>query len=308
MRILITGGTGMVGSAFGNLETEHELIRYGSDQYDLRDEQQVEDMFYRNQADAVIHLAARVGGVKGNSDYVADFFHDNIMMNSNLLTIAKNYKIPKVLSLLSTCVYPNDVTYPLTEDQIHNGEPHESNFGYAYAKRMLEVHSRALRRQYGCNFITAIPNNIYGPGDNFHLEYGHVIPAIIRKVWEAKHNDRPAVLWATGRALREFTYSDDVVRSLIMLLESYDSAMPINVGKTTEYSIREIAGMVCRIFDYNFDLIEWDDSKPEGQYRKPSSNKEFLKRYPDFEYTEFEIGLRKTCAWFEKAYPNVRGC
>ena len=308
MRILITGGTGMVGSAFGNLETEHELIRYGSDQYDLRDEQQVEDMFYRNQADAVIHLAARVGGVKGNSDYVADFFHDNITMNSNLLTIAKNYKIPKVLSLLSTCVYPNDVTYPLTEDQIHNGEPHESNFGYAYAKRMLEVQSRALRRQYGCNFITAIPNNIYGPGDNFHLEYGHVIPAIIRKVWEAKHNDRPAVLWATGRALREFTYSDDVARSLIMLLESYDSAKPINVGKTTEYSIREIAGMVCRIFDYDFGLIEWDVSKLEGQYRKPSSNEEFLKRYPDFEYTEFDLGLRKTCAWFEKAYPNVRGC
>ena len=135
MRILITGGTGLVGSAFRSIETEHELILYGSDQYDLRREQDADDMIYRAHPDAIIHLAAKVGGVKGNSDYAADFFYDNMIINLNVLNCARLYKVPKVLSLLSTCIYPDNPSYPLTEDQIHSGEPHPSNFGYAYAKR-----------------------------------------------------------------------------------------------------------------------------------------------------------------------------
>ncbi len=307
MKILITGGTGMVGSAFWGLDTEHDLTLHGSSRYDLRDPVQVGDMFSSENPDAVIHLAAKVGGVKGNSDYVADFFYDNILINTNVLNAAKNYKIPKVVSLLSTCVYPDKVTYPLTEDQVHNGEPHKSNFGYAYAKRMLEVHSRAIRQQHGLEYITAIPNNIYGPHDNFHLDYGHVIPAIIRKVWEAKYNNRPAILWATGRALREFTYSKDVAKALIMLLENYSDVETINIGKSSEYSIKSIAKMVCEILDYDFELIQWDESKPEGQYRKPSSNEKFINLYPNFQYTELEAGLNKTCSWFKENYPNIRG-
>ena len=153
MRILITGGTGMVGSAFKSLDTDHELLLYGSDTYNLLREQDVCDMIYRAHPDAIIHLAAKVGGVKGNSDFVSDFFYENIQMNTHLLETARIYKIPKVLSLLSTCIYPDNPSYPLTEDQIHSGEPHQSNFGYAYAKRMLEVQSRAYNEQFGNNFV-----------------------------------------------------------------------------------------------------------------------------------------------------------
>src|SRR6056300_211692 len=284
MRILITGGTGLVGSAFQNIETDHELILFGSGQYNLIREQDADDMIYRAQPDAIIHLAAKVGGVKGNSDYVEDFFYDNMVMNLNVLNWARIYKVPKVLSMLSTCVYPDDPTYPLTEDQIHNGEPHKSNFGYAYAKRMLEVHSRAIRQQYGLKYITAVPNNIYGPHDNFDLENGHVVPAIIRKFQE----NNP-VLWGDGSPLREFTYSGDIAKALLLLLEYYDGESPINIGNTNEVSIREMAERIS-IFFPKIQNIDWDTSKPKGQYRKPSSNEKFLSMFPEFKYTNINEG------------------
>ena len=305
-KILVTGGTGMVGQGFTRLETNHELVLFGSQQYDLRREQDVCDMMYRIQPDAIIHLAAKVGGVKGNSDYVADFFYDNIIINTNVLETAKNYKIPKVVSLLSTCVYPDDVTYPLTEGQVHDGEPHHSNFGYAYAKRMLDVHSRAIRQQHDLNYITAIPNNLYGIHDNFDLENGHVLPAIIRKVHEAKLTGKPPVFWGSGRSLREFTYADDIAKALLILIENYDGTAPVNIGKTGETSIWSVVRNICKILEYDGKVI-WDINKPEGQHRKPSSNDNFLKICPDFEYTSLELGLKKTCSWFMETYPDVRG-
>ena len=256
--------------------------------------------------DAIIHLAAKVGGIKGNSDNISDFFHDNIMINTNVLQAAKNKKVKKVLSLLSTCVYPDKVTYPITENQIHNGEPHSSNFGYAYAKRMLEVQSRAIRSQYGLEYITAIPNNLYGLNDNFDLVNGHVIPAIIRKIYESKSSGIPPVFWGSGRPLREFTYSDDVAKALLSLIEKYSGSDPVNIGKTGEVSIRTVVREVCNILNYTGEVV-WDEKKPEGQYRKPSSNDNFLKICPNFEYTSLNTGLRETCRWFVEEYPRVRG-
>ena len=307
MRILITGGTGMVGTAFENIETDHKLITFGSQTYNLLREQDVCDMIYRSHPDAIIHLAAKVGGVKGNTDYVADFFYENSLINLNLLNTAKNYKIKKVVSLLSTCVYPDDTVYPLKPRNIHSGEPHSSNFGYAYAKRMLDVHSRAINKQYGYKYITAIPNNLYGINDNFDLENGHVIPAIIRKIWEAKTFGKEVVLWGSGMPLREFTYSVDIARILLKLVENIDDVVgPINIGKTGEYTIRGVVQTICEIFDYDFAKIRWDQSKPEGQWRKPSSNDILRYMYPDFEYTKLRKGLEITCNWFKKEYPNVR--
>jgi GDP-L-fucose synthase len=307
MRILITGGTGLVGSAFQNIETDHELILFGSDQYNLIREQDADDMIYRAQPDAIIHLAAKVGGVKGNSDYVEDFFYDNMVMNLNVLNWARIYKVPKVLSMLSTCVYPDDPSYPLTEDQIHAGEPHQSNFGYAYAKRMLEVHSRAIRQQYGLNYITAVPNNIYGPGDNFDLENGHVVPAIFRKLWEANLKGTNPSFWGTGAPLREFTYSKDIARALLLLVENYEDPDPINIGTTGEISIFNLVSKVADSLGIDQPKEIWDTSKPEGQFRKPSCNKKFIDMFPDFEYTDIETGLKETADWFKKEYPNVRG-
>ena len=306
-RILVTGGTGMVGSGFKRIESQHDFIFVGSRDYDLRSRHDTERMITRHRPDAIIHLAARVGGVKGNTGFIADFFSDNIRMNTNVLCAAHKFKVKKVVSLLSTCVYPDNVGYPLTESQIHNGEPHPSNFGYAYAKRMLDVHSRALRQQYGCNFICAVPNNLYGPHDNFDLDNGHVIPAIIRKVWEARLTKRAPAFWGDGSPLREFTYAPDIAKILLHLLEKYDSPEPVNIGMTNERSISSVVELVCKEFGVNTPVV-WDTSKPTGQFRKPSSNKNLLKLgWKESDYTSFESGIKQMCKWFSLNYPDVRG-
>jgi len=307
MKILVTGGTGMVGSTFDKVRTSHDLLLVGSRHYDLTDYQSTKKMLDENTPDAIIHLAARVGGVKGNSDFVADFYSENIRMNANVLDAAHNCGIPKVLSLLSTCVYPDRATYPLTENQMHEGPPHESNFGYAYAKRMLDIQSRAIRKQYGKNFICAIPNNLYGPNDNFSIETGHVIPAIIRKIWEAKKFKTVPSFWGNGSALREFTYSEDVADILLFMLENYNDPLPINIGLTNECSIKSVVDIVCKSLKYNGD-VSWDISKPTGQLRKPSSNKRLLELgWDNSNYTSLDQGIEKTCNWFLKNYPDVRG-
>jgi GDP-L-fucose synthase len=192
-------------------------------------------------------------------------------------------------------VYPDKVNYPLTEDQIHNGPPHLSNFGYAYAKRMLDVHSRALRQQYGCNFICAVPNNLYGPHDNFDLENGHVIPAIIRKVWEAKITGNEPTFWSDGSALREFTYAPDVSKILLHLLHEYNDPEPVNIGITEERSIASVVELVCQNLEYSGNVF-WDESKPAGQFRKPSSNDKLVSTGWDrSRYTTYDAGLKATC-------------
>ena len=270
----------------------------GSKDYDLLNLNSTNKMLKTQKPDAVIHLAAKVGGVKGNSDYVSDFYHDNIMINTNVLQACKNYRVSKVLSLLSTCIYPDNPTYPLTEDQIHNGEPHRSNFGYAYAKRMLEVQSRAIRSQYGLNYITAVPNNIYGPKDNFDLENGHVIPAMIRKFYEAKENNTDVVLWGSGQPLREFTCSIDIAKALLFLLENYENEAPINIGSTREVTIKKVSEIISKEIGFSGKVL-WDTTKPKGQLKKPSSNQKFLDICPNFCYTELEDGLIETIRWFK---------
>ena len=304
--LLITGGSGMVGSAFRNLLPEAEypnrqelysLIERRNDMHTMCDKK-------------IIHLAAKVGGVKANSDEIADFYMQNSSLNEKLLSAAHLDGAKKVISLLSTCVYPDApyVSYPLTEEQLHLGPPHPSNFGYAYAKRMVDVMSRVYRQQYGCNFITAIPNNLYGQNDNFDLDKGHVIPSIIRKVWEAKINNVPFVqCWGDGTPLREFTYSGDIAKIMLFLMDNYDDPEPINIGNTQEYSIKEIVEIICKRLDYHGKIL-WQSEKPQGQHRKPSSNGKLLKLGWKKEwYTSFDEGIEKTCNWFVKNYPNVRG-
>lgn len=303
---LITGGSGMVGTAFKNILPNAE--------YPSR--KQLHSMLNRGLYEKdfgnayIFHLAAKVGGVKANTEQVADFYLENSTLNQRILSAAHLGKATKVISLLSTCIYPDApyVSYPLTEDQLHLGPPHHSNFGYAYSKRMVDVMSRAYRQQYGCNFITAIPNNLYGENDNFDLENGHVIPALIRKIWEAKLNNAPYVeCWGNGSPLREFTYSEDIARILLFLLDVYNDPEPINIGNTEEYSIKEVVEMICKILEYNGEIV-WNEDKPSGQYRKPSCNKKLLELgWGRKQYTSLEIGLKKTCDWVIMKYPNIRG-
>ena len=306
MAVLITGGSGMVGHAFKSVLPDAAYV--SSEQYDLRSLKETQDMFSAFKPECVIHLAAKVGGVMANSEMVADFYTENTQINTNVLYCAHKHNTKKVVSFLSTCVYPDDVSYPLTEDQLHLGAPHPSNFGYAYAKRMVDTMSRAYRQQYGRNFITAIPNNLYGENDNYHLQDGHVIPALMNRIWYAKINNLPEVeCWGDGLPRREFTYSGDAAEILVFLLENYNGESPVNIGNTEEYSIKEVVGLLCEYLEYDGE-IKWNTDKPSGQFRKPSSNEKLIDMGWKREwYTPVREGLKKSCEWFIMNYPNVRG-
>ena len=304
--VLVTGGTGMVGRSLKNVIPGANFI--SSKDYDLTKEDHVSKMLTHYKPRYIIHLAAKVGGIRANIDNIGSFFYDNIKINSNVLKQSRLHSVEKVISLLSTCIYPHDATYPLTENQIHLGTPHSSNFGYAYAKRMLDVQSRAYRQQYGCNFVTAVPNNLFGENDNFDLHNSHVIPALIRKIYDAKLNNKRQInLWGTGDPLREFTYSEDIAKILFFLLEKYNGVGPINIGNTNEYSIKYVVNKIFKIFEYECDVF-WDTQKPSGQYKKPSCNKNLISLgWQENNYTNFDIALKKTCKWFIINYPNIRG-
>lgn len=301
---LVTGGSGLLGSALKKLIPNAIFI--SSKDYDLRNQNKVKHMFKLYKPKNVLHLAAKVGGVKINSNNNANFYTDNILINTNVLEESRLHNVNKVVSLLSTCIYPDISTYPLTEEQVHNGPPHNSNYGYAYSKRMLEIQSRAYRQQYGCNYISVIPNNLFGENDNFDLENSHVIPAIIRKMYDAKKNNTDVTLWGDGSAIREFTYSHDIARILILLSDTYDTEKPINIGNTNEYTIKEIAEKIAIILNFDKNII-WDTSQPTGQIKKPSSNEKFKALYNNFQYTNFDIALTNTIKWFINKYPNIRG-
>tara|TARA_R110002110_G_scaffold147279_3_gene337730 strand:+ start:3451 stop:4407 length:957 start_codon:yes stop_codon:yes gene_type:complete len=303
-KVLVTGGTGMAGRALQKLMPN--AIYIGSE-YDLTKYAATQAAFTEHEPEYVIHLAAKVSGMKGNEDAVADHYIENAMMNCNVLDVAKEFKVKKLLSVLSTCIYPDPAIYPLVEEDIHKGEPHSTNLGYGFSKRMLDVQARAYRKQYGCNFINIVPNNLFGEHDNFHLIKSHVIPSVIRKVYEAKRTNSPITLWGDGTPKREFTHSGDLAKIIIFSFDNYNGDRPINVGNTGEVSIKQLAELVCEILEYKNTII-WDDSVGNGQPRKPSDNSKFLELgWRKENYTNFRESLSKTCDWFLQNYPKVRG-
>jgi len=295
----------MVGHALQRALPEATFL--SSADCDLRDTSQTKRLMADCQPDVVIHLAAKVGGIKANMENLGDFYRENMLINTNVIEQSRLHNVGKVVSLLSTCVYPDDVTYPLTEDQIHNGCPHRSNYAYAYAKRMLDVQSQAYRDQYGCNFITAVPNNLFGENDNYDLNDSHVIPAMMHKMHRAKQNNESVVLWGDGSPLREFTYSLDLANILVFLLEHYDGTTPINVGNTGEHSIKEVAELVAEHVGFDGEII-WDTDKPKGQFRKPSDNSKLIELgWRQEMYTDFNKALKASCEWFTGNLISARG-
>jgi GDP-L-fucose synthase len=303
MKTTIFGSRGLLGSA---------LVQTGVEQI-LEHTRSMGDLTSRLSAmnsynDLWINAAAKVGGVKGNTDFVGDFYRDNIDIANNVLEAAHLNGVKKLVSILSTCIYPDAqyVNYPITEDQLHNGPPHPSNYGYAYAKRMLDVGSRAYRQQWGCNFITVVPNNLYGPHDNYDVNNGHVIPSLIRKFYEAHLAGADVTVWGSGKPLREFTFSEDAAKIIWWCAENYNDSDPVNIGNTEEVPIGDVAREIARIIGFKRQ-IKFDTSKPEGQFRKPTSNKKLRDLGCEIQYTPLSVGLESSIDFFVKNYPNVRG-
>jgi len=241
----------------------------------------------------------------GNTNYPGDFYHDNIMMNTNVIAEARKNGVKKLIFFSSTCVFPDKVEYPLSPEKIHLGPPHNSNYAYAYAKRMGQVQIQAYREQYGVNYFTVIPCNIYGPGDNYNLANGHVIPSLIHKMYLAKQNNTDFVVWGSGSPLREFIFSEDVAELTMMLYEKYDGVDPVILSTSEEISIKDIVLMIAEIFEFKGNVI-FDSTKPDGQLRKPSDNSVIKSIFPDYKFTPIETGLRKSITWFIENYENIR--
>ena len=300
MKTLLTGANGLVGSTI-----KAELRLYNRKHLDLREWLPTYTLFKILQPEAVIHTAGKVGGLKANMNHMAEFYRDNIMINTNVLEAARRTGVKKVVSFLSTCIFPDIAEYPLTEDQLHKGEPHSSNFGYAYAKRMLEVHSRSISTQYGLNYTCVIPTNIYGPHDNFNLEDSHVLPALIHKCYLAKRDNTDLVVWGSGKPLREFIFSKDVGEITELILEHYEGTEPMILSTSEEISIREAVETIADVMGFEGSIV-FDDTKPDGQYKKPTSNLRLKSFLPEYEFTPFREGVKQTVDWFVENYEECR--
>ena len=298
-KVLVTGGYGMVGSA---MESQIKLSR---ETCDLTNPKQTEKLFQLIKPDGVIHCAGKVGGIGGNSNYKGEYFYDNLMINTNVIEAARKAGVKNLVAFLSTCVFPDKVKYPLTVDQIQLGEPHESNYPYAYAKRMADVQIRAYREQYDINYTSIIPSNIYGPNDNFSLEHGHVIPMLIHKLYLAKKNKTDFTVWGSGKPLREFIYSKDIAKIAEWALFNYEGTDPLIISGDEEISIKDLVGLLVDEFKFKGKVI-FDKTKPDGQLRKPSDNSKIKELMPDFEYTPFEQGIKETVNWFIENYDEAR--
>jgi GDP-L-fucose synthase len=300
-KILVTGGYGLVGSEF----IKSNYIPLSSSESDLRNREQVDNIFNSIKFDGVIHCAGKVGGVGGNMNHKGKFFYDNIMINTNVIESARIHGIKNLVAFLSTCIFPNDVEYPLTESKIHMGPPHFSNDAYAYAKRMTDIQIRAYREEYGLNYKSVIPTNIYGPNDNYNLANGHVIPSLIHKCFLARENKTDFIIWGDGSPLREFIFSQDVAKLTEWVLENYEENEPIILSTSDEISIKDVVGIIVELMNFKGDVI-FDKSKPNGQFRKPSDNSKIKSYLPDFKFTPLYEGLKYTIDYFEKNYTILR--
>jgi len=304
MKILVTGGTGLVGYAINqikNLYPNYNFLFIGSSNCDLTNYEQTNAFFAKEKPDYVIHLAAYVGGLYKNLNYKVEMLEQNLLINFNVLKCCHLFQVKKCISTLSTCIFPDKTTYPINETMLHSGPPHDSNYSYAYAKRLLEVHSRSYREQYGDNFICIIPTNIYGPNDNYDLENAHVIPALIHQCHLSKKHNTPFIIRGTGKPLRQFIYSIDLAKLIMWTLENYnkEESIILSVGENDEISIENVARIIAKNFDYEH-MIKFNSTFSDGQYKKTADNKTFLQLHGDFDFTSIEEGIKKSVNWFIK--------
>jgi GDP-L-fucose synthase len=270
-RIYVAGHRGMVGSAIvRNLQAKgfEQIITRTSSELDLRNQAAVADFFADEQPDYVFLAAAKVGGILANNTYRAEFLYDNLMIEANIIHSAYQNSVKKLLFLGSSCIYPKMAPQPLREESLLTGLLEQTNEPYAIAKIAGIKLCEAYRSQYGANFISAMPTNLYGPNDNYDLQGSHVLPALIRKFHDAKINDLPSVeVWGTGSPRREFLHADDLADACVFLMNNYDGELFVNIGVGDDVTIRELAEMVRDVTGYEGEL-RWNTDKPDGTPRK----------------------------------------
>ena len=305
-RVLVTGGSGLVGKALQKVVGHAEnWIFLSSKDGDLRSLQDTRRLFEIHRPTHVIHLAAIVGGLFHNMKAGAEFFDGNMRMALNVYRCAYEVDVKKLISCLSTCIFPDETSYPIDETMVHNGPPHVSNEGYAYAKRMLDVLNRTYNAQYGCQYTSVIPTNIYGPHDNFHLDHSHVIPGLIHKAFVASQGAHTLQVFGTGKPLRQFIYSEDLAKLIVWTLEHYHDVEPLilSVPPEHEVSIGDVARLIAAQFDIS---ITFDTSKSDGQFKKTANNDKLRQLLPDFEFTSIEDGIQNTVEWFKQNKESAR--
>ena len=291
-KVLVTGGSGMVGKSLQKIMPN--AIYISSKDYNLTDSESVWKMLHKTGPDAIVHLAAKVGGIIDNINKPAEYFTDNVLMNTMLMDYAYNKGIDRFIGILSTCIYPDAVdSYPMIETDLHKGPPTPTNFSYGYAKRCLAVQTDAYNKQYNTKYQYLIPCNLYGEHDKYG-DNSHFIAALIKKIHLAKKNgDDKIVLFGTGTPLRQFMHSDDLAKVIYHCLENdiYDN---MNVATEQNLSIREMAEIALKSCDATDLTIQFDDNYPDGQFRKDVSIERLKNAIPDFQAIGLEDGIRKT--------------
>lgn len=307
-KIFVAGYKGLAGGAiWRKLESSgyQNLVGVSSSELDLRNREAVFTFMEETKPDVVIDAAAKVGGIHANNTYPADFLSDNLQIQVNLMDAANKFDVGNFLFLGSSCIYPKFAEQPIKESSLLTGELEPTNDAYAVAKIAGIMQIQASRRQFGRNWISAMPTNLYGPGDNFHPENSHVLPALIRRIHEAKINDSGKVtIWGTGTPRREFLHVDDLASACLFVLENYDSPDPINIGCGEDVSIKELAEIIASAVGYS-GTLEFDTSKPDGTPRKllDISKLEALGWSPSI---SLEEGIKETYAWYLENIENVR--
>lgn len=297
-KVLITGKTGTVGSnlAFG--------FGLHSRQYDLRIKEQADALVRETTPDAIVHCAAKVGGLKFHMEQKYKLFYDNVLINTNILDAAKRQNVQRVLSFLSSCVFSDKSPSPYTEAMVHDGEPFAVHLPYGHAKRMLEVQSRICFEEHGLIYNCIIPTNIYGIHDDFNFETGHVVGNLIHRAYLSYLNKTPFTIWGDGNQERDFIYTKDVADLTEWALNNYHEKEPLIFSNNQSVSIRDLAVVVAKKFDI-LSRLNFDTSKPSGQQVRHLSGTKLI-NLTNYNFTPLEIGVSETVDWFMNNYPNVR--
>ena len=300
MKILVTGGSGLTGMALHQISKSYpdkDFLFCGRKDCDLTRSDDTSRFIALHKPDTIIHLAAVCGGTQLSINHPGTLLRDNLFMNMNVLEAARLCNTSKVVMLLSTGMYPQNAQMPVCETSIHDGPPHLSNYGYAFAKRLVEPAIRAYRHEFGMNIIGLVPNGIFGEYANYQEEKSVVVSALIRRMYEQKDTRDEIVVWGDGTPLREYTHASDVARAIMWCLDNYNNENILNVGSTEEHSVKAIAYMIADILGIDRKRITFDSTKPSGVHRRSTDNSRFVS-LSGFQYLSLKAGLEQTIEWF----------